>query len=1038
MENKRPFSFEECHQKVCEQVENFEENLNHYKSKDYLEAQLRQDFLDPFFTYLGWDVSHKFQKNPYKQEVKIEKTQKQKGSGGKKFADYAFYLDPDYKNPIFFVEAKKPAVVLGNNKEYYLQTHKYGWNAQVPVSILTDFEEFIIIDCRAKPNIKYSHNTAVKKYNFKDYLDPKKFKEIYYLFSREAVVDNSIPNFVDTQMKITKGKAIQGKLFGGSYKSVDDEFLNYIDELRKDLARGFIAKNPELSSDELTEATQKTIDRLVFIRFLEDKQIEYDDHIYDIRKWKDFISLSKALDTKYNGVVFKPCIIDSSTFDGIDDTLFTDFCIDISSKESPYNFNAIPIHIIGNIYERFLGKIVSVDNGKVEIELKPEVRKAGGIFYTPKFIVDYLVEKTVGSQIKGKTPKQIDMMSFADISCGSGSFLIGVYECLIDYHKEYYYSNLQGKTKITKGHDDYGNAEFREGDWFITLKRKQEILLNCVFGVDIDSQAVEVTQLSLFLKLLEEESLGTTTGFQTSLYSKVLPDLTSNIKCGNSLVGWDVSTNMGGLSIEEERQINPFDYSASFPKISPKGFDAIVGNPPYVKEGKIDKRVMEYIKNSYCAPYYQGKMDIWYFFVCNGLDLLKEDGLLGYIAPNNWTTNAGASKMRNKVIRDSKILEMIDFGSYMVFEDASIQTMNFILQKNKSKDSYTFLYSKLVDHNKSNLDAIALLDQEENVNNVVLAPILKRKDFVDKYLVFGNKQVSKLLSKIKAKSNFILDEKLEVAQGIVPNPDVIGTRNIKKIPTSEITKHKIVKGDGVFVVNRGFFKSLSSSESSFIKPVYEPYLCNRYSLGEFDKEMIYSTVDNSINKAHSNLYNHLSKYQVIMDERRENLKGARSFYHLHWPRDPVFFQAGPKIISVRKCDKPTFIYSEKEVYVMMSFNVIKSDRINLKYLTAILNSKLCEFWLKNKGKMQGDNFQIDKEPLLDIPILKSNDKAIIFKISKLVDEITLTIKNKTKATTQKESEFLDHKITNLEGQINNEVYKLYDITTEEVAIIEQS
>ena len=624
MENKQPLSFEQCHKKVCEQVRHFESNLNYYKSKDYLEAQVRQDFLDDFFTYLGWDVRHKHQKSPYKQEVKIEKTQKQEGKGGKKFADYAFYLDPDYRNPIFFVEAKKPAAVLENNEAFYLQTHKYGWNAKVPVSVLTDFEEFIIIDCRAKPDIKYSHNTAVRKYNFKDYLDPEKFKEIFYLFSREAVVDNSIPNFVDTQMKVSKDKAGKGKLYSGSYKSVDEDFLNYIDKLRLDLAKGFISKNPDLSSSELTEATQKTIDRLVFIRFLEDKQIEYDDHINDIRKWKDFISLSKTLDIKYNGVVFKPSIIDKPYFKGIEDGMFTNFCVDISSKESPYNFNTIPIHIIGNIYERFLGEIVSVDNGKVSIELKPEVRKAGGVFYTPKYIVDYLVGRTIGPQIKGKTPKQIDEMTFADISCGSGSFLIGVFEYLIDYHKEYYYSNLLGKTKITKAHDDFGNAEYREGDWFITLKRKQEILLNCVFGVDLDSQATEVTQLSLFLKLLEEESLGTTSGFQTTLYSKVLPDLTSNIKCGNSLVGWDVSSNMGGLSIEEDMQINPFDYRVSFPKIFPKGFDAIVGNPPYVKEGKIDKRIMEHIKNSYCAPYYQGKMDIWYFFVCNGLDHYKQ------------------------------------------------------------------------------------------------------------------------------------------------------------------------------------------------------------------------------------------------------------------------------------------------------------------------------------------------------------------------------------------------------------------------------
>jgi adenine-specific DNA-methyltransferase len=1024
-ENALPSTFEDCHKLVCEKVKQFDDNFLYYKDKTYLEAQVRSDFLDPLFIALGWDVLHKMQTNPYMQEVKIEKTQKQEGSKNKKFADYAFHLAPDYKNPVFFVEAKKPAAVLEDNKEYYLQTHKYGWNAQVPMSVLTDFEEFIIIDCRSKPDIKYSHNTVVKKYHYKDFLDVEKFKEIYYLFSREAVEAGSIQNFVKNHMPSQKGKARKAKLFSGAYKSVDDDFLDYIDSLRFDLASGFVAKNPNISSTELTEATQKTIDRLVFIRFLEDKQIEYDNHIYDIKKWAEFISLSEVMDTKYNGVVFKPSIIDSSSFFGIDDDLFMDICIDISSNESPYNFNAIPIHIIGNIYERFLGEVVTVNNGEVSIEMKPEVRKAGGVFYTPKYIVDYLVNKSVGTQIIGKTPKEIDQMSFADISCGSGSFLIGVYDCLLDYHKEYYHSKLQDKTKLDKRSDDYGNVVYREGDWFITLKRKQEILLNCVFGVDIDSQAVEVTQLSLFLKLLEEESLGTT--IQTTLMSKVLPDLTSNIKCGNSLVGWDVSTNMGGLSSDEEMQVSPFDYRTEFPTVFPKGFDALVGNPPYVKEGKIDKRVMEHIKNSYLAPYYQGKMDIWYFFVCNGLDLLKDDGLLGYIAPNNWTTNAGASKLRNKVVRDSQIIEMIDFGSYMVFKDASIQTMNFILKKNATKDNYSFLHSKLVNHSNSALDAISLLKQKKIINNVILNPKLKRQDFIDNYLVFGNKEDSKLLTKIKSKANFTFDKKLELTQGIVAPQDTVNKKSsaLLNIPIST----------GIFILtnNEAQKLSLSQKELSLLKPLFTSIQVKRYFTDRnSDFKVIYTTSSfkdpNSLN-SYPKIKSHLDKFQPA-------ITSSNKPYGLHRSRKESFFK-GSKIIALRKCSNlPIFSFSDFDCYVTQSFNVIKSNRINLKYLTAILNSKLIRFWLLKKGKMQGDNFQLDTGPLLDIPIVNSKDKTEVTKLAQLVDDITLAKQNQTNATTQKEQEFLDKKIVSIENQINVMVYDLYDITPIEVLIIE--
>lgn len=1022
-ENTLQSNFKNCFNQVCEKVKQFDDNLTYYKNKNYLEAQVRSDFLDPLFIALGWDVLHKIQTDPWRQEVKIEKTQKQEDSKNKKFADYAFHLAPDYKNPVFFVEAKKPAVVLEDNKEYYLQTHKYGWNAKVPISVLTDFEEFIIIDCRSKPDIKFSHNAAVKKYHYKDFLDIDKFKEIYYLFSRESVEGGSLENFVKNYMP-SKGKDKQANLFG-NYKSVDDDFLDYIDILRKNLASGFVTKNPTISSAELTEATQKTIDRLVFIRFLEDKQIEFKNHINNIKKWTDFISLSKVMQAKYNGVVFKLSIIDSSAFMGIDDSLFMNICTDISSNESPYNFNAIPIHIIGNIYERFLGEVVIVDNGKVSIEMKPEIRRSGGVFYTPKYIVDYLVNKTVGTQITGKTPKEIDHLSFADISCGSGSFLIGVYDCLLDYHKKYYHSKLKGKTKLTKKSDDYGNVVYREGDWFITLKRKQEILLNCVFGVDIDAQAVEVTQLSLFLKLLEEESLGTT--IQTTLLSKVLPDLSSNIKCGNSLVGWDVGTNMGGLSYAEEMQVNPFDYSTEFSTVFPKGFDAIVGNPPYVKEGKIDKRVMEYIKNSYLAAYYQGKMDLWYFFVSNGLDLLKDDGLLGYIAPNNWTTNAGASKLRNKIVTDSQIIEMIDFGSYMVFKDASIQTMNFILKKNTTNDNYSFLHSKLVNHSNSELDAISLLKQKKIINNEILKPKLKRQDFIDNYLVFGNKEVSKLLTKIKYKANFVFDKKLELTQGIVAPQDTVNKKSSVLLNVPISTGIFILTNDEVQKLN------LSQKELSLLKPLFTSIQVKRYFTDKNSEfKIIYTTSSfkdpNSLN-SYPKIKSHLDKFQPA-------ITSSNKPYGLHRSRKESFFR-GSKIIVLRKCiDRPIFSFSDFDCYVTQSFNIIKSNRIDLKYLTAILNSKLIRFWLLKKGKMQGDNFQLDTGPLLNIPIVNSEDKTKVNKLTQLLDDISFAMHNKKNATTQKEHEFLDKKIVSIENQINVIVYNLYDITPAEVAIIE--
>jgi len=649
-------NFEKAFKDVQELAKSFQDNFDYYKQSTYQEAEVRKDFIDPFFIALGWDVNHDLQKNPYKQEVKVEKSQTQVGGAGKKFADYAFYLEPNYKDPMFYVEAKKPSLLLEDNLDYYLQTHKYGWNSQTPLAILTDFEEFIILDCRDKPHPKHSSNIALRKYNFVDYLVEEKFAEIYWVFSREAIDNKGIESFIESVAPKKKGKVRQGKLFGGGYKPVDHDFLGYIDELRQQLAQEFYLKDKSLNERELTEAAQKTIDRLIFMRFLEDKQIEHEDHVYHINDWTHFISLSKTMDNKYNGVVFKPGFIDSTRFKGISKSVFRDICIDISAKESPYNFNAIPVHILGSIYERFLGKVVTISGDKVSIDLKLELKKSGGVFYTPKFIVDYIVDDTIGSLISGKTPKEIDKLRFSDIACGSGSFLIGVYDFLVDYHKDYYQSKHQGKTEIDGRSEDFDDVVFKDGGWRITLKRKQEILLNCVFGLDIDNQAVEVTQLSLFLKLLEEESLSTTSD-QYSMFSKVLPDLTSNIVCGNSLIGWDIE-DKEWMAKEDITKVNPLSFESVFPEIMHDGgFNAIVGNPPWVDIKGLDPNHVKYYFERYDTT--ENRMNIYATFIHRALGKIAPKGRLGYIIPSSILYQSSYAKLRNKILKEGNLYKVI-------------------------------------------------------------------------------------------------------------------------------------------------------------------------------------------------------------------------------------------------------------------------------------------------------------------------------------------------------------------------------------------
>jgi len=465
-----------------------------------------------------------------------------------------------------------------------------------------------------------------------------------------------------------------------------------------------------------------------------------------------------------------------------------------------------------------------------------------------------------------------------------------------------------------------------------------------------------------------------------------------------------------------------FEWRFEFPEVLNnngdfEGFDSIIGNPPYIKEYE-NHDAFNGLRNLEC---YQGKMDIWYLFGDLGLKLLKPDNYLCYIATNNWVTNAGASNFRNIVINKSQIVNLTDFGAYMIFENASIQTMIMLFKNNANVDNYTFDYRKLEGDKLILQDVLYLLEGTETEKSALLSPVISRANLTNKSLTFNTDENSDLLVSIKAKHNFIIDPKKEIAQGIVPNPDVINNNNILKLPVTRVKKENIKVGDGVFILDKGYFNKLSAKESKYIKPIYEPYLIDKYYINYYDKEIIYITKKNFKNDA-PKLISHLEKFKEIMDDRRENQQGKLSFNHLHWPRNEYFFEKGEKILSVRKCAVPTFTYTEEEAYVMMSFNVIRSKRINLKYLTGLLNSQLIAFWLRKKGKMQGNAYQLDKEPLLEIPIYKPADKDAN-EIAKLVDQILL---DKQKGEN-----------TNFyEQQIDQMIYKLYDLTKQEIKIIE--
>ncbi len=508
--------------------------------------------------------------------------------------------------------------------------------------------------------------------------------------------------------------------------ALDEAFLIELDGYREMLARAFKSKNPDLNGEQLTEITQRTIDRLVFIRFLEDKQIEATRHVErfgenESSAWEDFVRVSLHLDRIYNGVVFtRHPILDAPGFQ-IEEKSFRIICEELSNPHSPYNFDAIPI--FGSIYERSLGKIITDGARIVE---KPEVRKAGGVYYTPESIVRYIVANTVGKAIEGKTPAEIAGMKFADIACGSGSFLLEIFDLLIRFHTGYYNEN-PGRLKK-------GDCVKRDDGLHLSLNTKQEILRNNIYGVDIDRQAVEVAQLSLYLKLLEDETIGTAHAFQNEFHYSLLPPLNDNVVCGNSLIGPDILID-GKFTLEEERKLNPMDFAQRFPRIFSRkasdaalheaapgevehdmpggmplhgsygkvnrrkkeksiapseseyegGFDAIVGNAPWGQKEMGDMLVLK----NYAATHFKscdGILDLFRPFIEQGIHLLKRGGMYGQVLPDIVLLKDYVSTRR--FMLEQMALERIDWWG-MAFNEATIDAATIIGKKiNPSADQH--------------------------------------------------------------------------------------------------------------------------------------------------------------------------------------------------------------------------------------------------------------------------------------------------------------------------------------------------------------
>lgn len=724
-------------------VDNFQNGI---KSKN--ETETRRYYIDKFFEALGWDVGNE----KGKREVIHEDIVKVKGKT--KFPDYGFYFKG---KRVFFVEAKDTKVDIKNDSRPAFQLRSYAWSAKLGVSILTDFEEFAVYDCTVRPKENDRTEAArIKYFTYEDYLKEGVFDYIYDLFERENVANGSLDAYSENLCN-RKGS-----------ETVDVHFLSTLDELRTKLAVVISKLNREMSEKDINYAVQQIIDRIIFLRVAEDRNVENygllalanpknknedDFKNYGFNGENSYYeNLNYIFDRaneKYNSGLFDEDAIVRNL--NIDDKTIKDIIDELYTPKNPYQFSVIPVEIIGNAYEQFLGKTISIDkNHKAVIELKPEVRKAGGVYYTPEYIVDYIVANTVGEAIKGKTPDEIVNIKILDPACGSGSFLLGAYKYLLNYHKEYF---LKNKTKKYMG----SRYEIIDESGNLALWVRKQILINNIFGVDIDSNAVEVAKLSLLLKSFEDSFNVNEYGQGSLLNEKILPSLDNNIKCGNSLIGNDFYESHLDLDDATLYKINCFDWQEEFKSIfKGGGFDVVIGNPPYVRIHLLDKIQLDYFKDRYSV--YKGQIDLYSLFIEKSISYLsKSNGLVSFIVPRFLKFNIDSEEVR-KLFLKYNIKQLVEVGK--AFKNVSTECIVFLVSKDDKKEDIkiydyypnkdvTFIKTmdKNMFYNFPNIIFNTIVSEEEiNIINKMLSISVKVSEICDLKEVW--KLVKKTLEKI--------------------------------------------------------------------------------------------------------------------------------------------------------------------------------------------------------------------------------------------------------------------------------------------------
>jgi type I restriction-modification system DNA methylase subunit len=1028
-------------------VSKFDADRGHYLSKAYPEAQAKIDFITPFFKALGWDVENEAGLPHDQREVIVERGETE----GR--PDYNFRLAGQTK---FFVEAKAPSEPLDSAK-HILQAKGYAWNTkQVFFVILTDFEEFRFYDASIKPDERKPDEGLLLPLKYTDYLaNAKKLWE----FSKERVAAGSLDAMLPRDRRTQRLRI-----------PVDEAFLDEMTGWREDLARNVFKNNPDLTAKQLNEVVQRLLDRIVFIRIAEDRRIIEKNQLREaVEEWEarggkfhlfDWLNdLFHRINEDFNGEIFKPHLSETIK---IDSDVLARIIERLYPPKSPYRFDVIGVELLGSIYERYLGKTIRPTAKTVRVEEKPEVRKAGGVYYTPKYIVDYIVKNTVGKVIEGKTPKQIEKLRILDPACGSGSFLIGAFQYLIDYHVRY----LTAHPKEAHIHPLFPDL-IRDGNPSadgprLSVRLKARILRHNLYGVDIDPQAVEITMMSLYLKALEGEKS------QLPPKQSLLPELKYNIICGNSLIGPDIY-DQGTLFADEERdRINAFDWYAdhgvrelapafegggkpphSKPAIIDRrysagpvtipqvmragGFDCVIGNPPYVRIQHMKEWApveVEYYKEHYKSAS-SGNYDIYVVFVEKGLSVLNQAGKLGFILPHKFFNAKYGEQLRSLVAAGKHISKIVHFGDQQVFEGASNYTCLLFLDKSGSR---RLQFEKVDD-----------LDAWRNTGKATggLIPATNLTPAEWNFAVGKNAALFEKLRDIPLKLD---DVATRIFQGIKTGADKIYIVEELERRRNRVRVYCREK-DGEFWL-----------EPDVLHPLVKGGDSKRYYLGRTNRLILFPYLRQKnggtelipqalFESRYPRTWGYLVENKKYLENREHGvLSGPR--WYAYTRGQALEVMPLPKIFTPDIALRASFSVDETgESFftggVAGGYGILVRPEYSPKYVLGLLNSKLLDWYLHAVAtQMRGGYYSYESRFICHLPMRAINftdraDKARHDRMVALVERmLELNKKKHSGKLAPSELERVEREIAATDAEIDELVYALYGITEEEREIIE--